>query len=181
MDAKKEKNRSKFLSLLLRHQPELLHLEIEEGGWTNTKILIEKINQKNDTFTFQQLEEIVENDDKQRFGFNEDKTKIRANQGHSTKVEMNYQPKTPPPVLYHGTATTNVESILKNGILKGNRQFIHLSVDTETAQKVGSRHGKPYIFKIETFKMQEAGILFYCSENGVWLVDFIPKEFLKEN
>lgn len=180
MDTQKLKKRSKFLSLLLRHQPELLNLKLEEGGWTDIKILIEKINKKNDNFTFQELEYVVENNDKQRFAFNEDKTKIRANQGHSTKVEMNYQPVLPPPVLYHGTATKNVESILKNGILKGNRQFIHLSIDVETAQKVGSRHGKPYIFKIETFKMQEAGIPFYCSENGVWLVDFIPKEFLKK-
>jgi len=181
MDTQKLKKTSKFLSLLLRHQPELLNLQLEEGGWTDTKTLIQKINKKNDNFTFQELEYVVENNDKQRFGFNEDKTKIRANQGHSTKVEMNYQPITPPSVLYHGTATKNVESILKNGILKGARQYIHLSTDLETAQKVGSRHGKPYIFKIETLKMQEAGIQFYCSENGVWLVDFIPKEFLKGN
>ena len=93
---------------------------------------------------------------------------------------MNYQPTIPPPVLYHGTATKNVDSILKNGILKGNRQYVHLSADTETAQKVGSRHGKPYIFKIETFKMQQTGILFYQADNGVWLTDFVPSEFLKQ-
>jgi len=92
---------------------------------------------------------------------------------------MNYEPKTPPPVLYHGTATKNVDSILKSGILKGRRQYVHLSLDVETAQKVGKRHGKPYVFKIETFKMQEAGTKFYCADNGVWLVDFVPKEFLK--
>ncbi|WP_338767686.1 RNA 2'-phosphotransferase [Bernardetia sp. ABR2-2B] len=183
MDAKKVKKRSKFFSLLLRHQPETVGLELEEGGWTDTKVFLEKINnyKKGDFITFQELEYIVENNDKQRFGFNEDKTKIRANQGHSTNVKMNYQPKTPPPVLYHGTAIKNIDSILKNGILKGNRQYVHLSADTETAEKVGARHGKPYIFKIETYKMQKAGIEFYQAENGVWLVDFVPKEFLKEN
>ena len=181
MNTQKTKSRSKFLSLLLRHQPELVNLKLEEGGWTDVKILIERINQykKGDNFTFQELESVVENNDKQRFGFNKDKTKIRANQGHSTKVEMNYQPTLPPPILYHGTATKNVDSILKNGILKGNRHYVHLSANLKTAQKVGARHGKPYIFKIETFKMQEAGLKFYVSENGVWLTDFISEEFLK--
>ncbi len=183
MDAKKAKKRSKFFSTLLRHRPDLIGLEIEEGGWTNIKDFLNKINKHNNgkSITLQELEYIVETDDKKRFGFNEDKTKIRANQGHSINVKMNYEPKTPPSVLYHGTATKNVDSILKNGILKGNRQYIHLSTDQETAFKVGSRHGKPYIFKIETFKMQAAAIEFYCSENGVWLVDFIPKEFLEKD
>lgn len=182
MDTKQAKKRSRFFSQILRHRPKKIGLELEEGGWTDIKTFLEKINKyKNgEPITFEELEYIVENNDKQRFGFNEDKTKIRANQGHSTDVKMNYQPQTPPPVLYHGTATKNVDSILQNGILKGNRQYVHLSVDIETAQKVGKRHGKPYIFTIETSKMQEAGIEFYCSENGVWLVDFIPKEFLKE-
>lgn len=182
MDAKQAKKRSKFFSQLLRHRPELVGLELEEGGWTDTKLFLEKINnyKNGEPITFPELEYIVINNDKQRFGFNEDKTKIRANQGHSTNVKMNYQPSTPPPVLYHGTATKNVDSILKNGIIKGSRQYVHLSVDTETAHKVGSRHGKPYIFKIETFKMQEAGLEFYQSENGVWLIDFIPSEFLKK-
>ncbi len=181
MNASKAKQRSKFLSLLLRHQPELLKLQLEEGGWTNTKILLEKINthKKSQSMTFEELEYVVVNNDKQRFAFNEDKTKIRANQGHSTQVKMNYQPTSPPPVLYHGTATKNVDSILKNGILKGNRQYVHLSADQETAQKVGARHGKPFIFKIETFKMIEEGIKFYKAENGVWLIDFVPNKFLK--
>ncbi|WP_291725501.1 RNA 2'-phosphotransferase [Bernardetia sp.] len=182
MNAAKAKKRSKFLSLLLRHRPELLDLKLEDGGWTDTQALIEKINnyKKGDILTFQELEYIVSTNDKQRFAFNTDKTKIRANQGHSTNVEMNYISTTPPPVLYHGTATKNIDSILKNGILKGNRQYVHLSADTETAEKVGARHGKPFIFKIETFKMQQAGVKFYQAENGVWLTDYVSSEFLKK-
>ncbi|AFM05679.1 RNA:NAD 2'-phosphotransferase [Bernardetia litoralis DSM 6794] len=182
MDAKKIRKRSKFLSLVLRHQPDLINIKLEKEGWTDSSILLEKINdyRKGEQFTFQELEYIVENNDKKRFGFNADKTKIRANQGHSANVEMNYQPITPPSVLYHGTATKNIKSILENGILKRNRQYVHLSADLETAQKVGARHGKSYIFKIETFKMKEAGIKFYCSENGVWLTDFISKKYLNE-
>lgn len=182
MDKKKEKSKSKFLSLLLRHRPEMLNLQLEEGGWTEVKPLLEKINnyKKRSTFTFEELEYIVSNNDKQRFAFNNDKTKIRANQGHSTNVQMNYTPKTPPPVLYHGTATKNVDSILKNGIIKGTRQYVHLSSDIETATKVGNRHGTPFIFKIETFKMQQANIEFYQAENGVWLTDYIPSEFLEK-
>ena len=182
MNAAKAKKRSKFLSLLLRHRPELLDLKLEEGGWTSVQTLIEKINKekKGDIFTFQELEYVVKNNDKQRFAFNGDKTKIRANQGHSTSVEMNYVPKTPPSVLYHGTATKNVESILKNGIVKGNRQYVHLSADIETAQKVGARHGKPFIFKIETFKPHQDGVKFYQAENGVWLADYISNEYLEK-
>jgi putative RNA 2'-phosphotransferase len=181
MDAKQAKKRSKFFSQLLRHRPELIDLELEEGGWADTKEFLEKINdyKNGEPITFQELEYIVTTNDKQRFGFNEDKTKIRANQGHSTKVKMNYQPSTPPQILYHGTATKNVDSILKSGLLKGSRQYVHLSMDVETAQKVGSRHGTTYIFKIETFKMQKAGLEFYQADNGVWLIDFVPKEFLK--
>lgn len=183
MDTKKAKKRSKFFSQLLRHRPELINIQLEEGGWTDTKIFLEKINnyKNSEPITFQELEFIVENNDKKRFGFNEDKSKIRANQGHSTKVKMDYKAIIPPSILYHGTATKNVDSILKSGIMKGTRQYVHLSDDTETAQKVGSRHGKPYIFIIEASKMQEAGFEFYCSQNGVWLIDFVPKEFLKVN
>lgn len=181
MDAKKAKKRSKFFSQILRHRPELIGIELEDGGWTDTEEFLEKISKykKGDLITFPELEYVVENNDKQRFSFNEDKTKIRANQGHSTNVEMNYQPKTPPPILYHGTAIKNIDSILKNGILKGNRQYVHLSADIETATKVGSRHGKAYIFTVETLKMHEAGLEFYCSDNGVWMADFVPVEFLK--
>ncbi len=180
MDAKKAKKRSKFFSQLLRHRPELVGLELEEGGWVEVKEFLEKINnyKNGNSITFEELEYIVATNDKQRFGFNEDKTKIRANQGHSIEVAMNYEATIPPPILYHGTATKNVDSILQNGILKRNRQYVHLSADIETAQKVGKRHGKPYIFEIKTIKMQEVGLLFYQAKNGVWLIDAVPKEFL---
>jgi putative RNA 2'-phosphotransferase len=169
----KKKKISKFLSYILRHHPELIDLNLDEKGWANVNEIIAKSANDNQGFTFDELNEIVETNDKKRFVFNEDKTRIRANQGHSIGIDLNLKPQQPPELLYHGTAQANVDSILKNGIEKRSRQHVHLSLDIETATKVGMRHGKPIILTISTGKMFEDGILFYLSENNVWLTDFV--------
>jgi putative RNA 2'-phosphotransferase len=161
------------LSYILRHHPELIDLNLDEKGWANVNEIIAKSANDNQGFTFDELNEIVETNDKKRFVFNEDKTRIRANQGHSIGIDLNLKPQQPPELLYHGTAQANVDSILKNGIEKRSRQHVHLSLDIETATKVGMRHGKPIILTISTGKMFEDGILFYLSENNVWLTDFV--------
>ena len=180
MNDLQNKKTSKFLSYVLRHNPELIDLKLDENGWANVDELITKSKNNNQSFTFEELDEIVQTNDKKRFVFNEDKTKIRANQGHSIDVDLALKPQQPPEFLYHGTGQNNVDSILEKGIEKRDRQHVHLSQDKETANKVGMRHGKPIILTIKTEKMFEDGILFYLSENNVWLTDFVaPKYILK--
>lgn len=179
MNEQQKKKISKFISLVLRHKPEVINLKIDENGWTDIDELIAKSKRdSHEGFTFEELNEIVESNDKKRFIFNEDKTKIRANQGHSINIDLALKPEQPPEFLYHGTAQTNIDSILEKGIEKRNRQHVHLSQDKETATKVGMRHGKPVILTIRTGKMAEDGILFYLSENKVWLTDFIDAKYI---
>lgn len=178
MNEKHNKRISKFLSLVLRHKPEIISLNLDKNGWADVEELQEKCAKQNQDFTLEELGEIVETNDKKRFIFNEDKTKIRANQGHSISVDLALKPQQPPEFLYHGTAEDNVKSILENGIEKRNRQHVHLSTDKDTASKVGMRHGKPVLLTIMTGKMSEDGIVFYLSENNVWLTDFVDPEYI---
>lgn len=183
MKKKELKNRenykkiSKFISLVLRHNPEVIGISLDKNGWTDTGILIKKLSSKFD-IDLNILKEIVASDDKQRYSFSSDFTKIRANQGHSVSVDLELLPQKPPTILYHGTAQRFVQSIYQKGIQKQNRQYVHLSKDVETAQKVGSRHGEVFVFQIDTHKMLSEGYLFYLSENGVWLTDEVPVRFL---
>lgn len=178
MNEQQKKKISKFLSLILRHQPEIINLTLDKNGWANVDELKEKCSKNNMDFTLEELDEVVETNDKKRFIFNEDKTKIRANQGHSIDIDLALKPQQPPEFLYHGTAQNNVDSILEKGIEKRSRQHVHLSLDKETATKVGMRHGKPVILTIRTGKMYEDGVLFYLSENKVWLTDFIEAKYI---
>ena len=168
----------KLISLLLRHHPEALGLSIDEHGWMDTKALIEKLNEKQ-PFDMAMLEEIVRTNNKQRYSFNADKTRIRANQGHSIPVDLELLPRTPPKVLYHGTATRFAASIDQQGLKPMQRQYVHLSDNLETAVAVGKRHGAPLVYEVDAEAMQQAGFLFYQSENGVWLTDSVPPEYLK--
>lgn len=176
---------SKFISLILRHKPQVIGIDIElKGGWCNTKELIEKTNKKRPHYNLDMelLEKIVSEDSKQRYSFNEDKTKIRANQGHSIKgIDLGLFPLTPPEKLYHGTSPKNRLSIYEKGILKMSRQYVHLSVDFSTAFNVGLRTSSfPIVFVIDSKKMNDDGYKFYKSENGVWLIDFVPSDYIKE-
>lgn len=169
------KSKSYQISYLLRHNPE--DLKMDKNGWVFISDLVQKIE-----ITLDELEQIVETNDKKRFVFDESGTKIRANQGHSIKVDVELKAKIPPKYLYHGTSFEKVKSIKKKGLLKMNRNHVHLSKDSKTAHNVAKRHCKnsdPIIFKIDTYPMIVDEIKFYESANGVWLVDHVPPKYLK--
>lgn len=172
------KHISKLLSLVLRHKPETIGMQLDENGWANVEDLIQKINESGTAIDAATIDLVVETNDKKRFAFNEDKTKIRASQGHSIEVELNLKSLLPPDTLYHGTTERFLESILKTGLIKQQRQHVHLSELAATAHAVGSRHGKPVILNINAKAMAAAGFLFYLSDNGVWLVDSVPVEYI---
>jgi putative RNA 2'-phosphotransferase len=179
MDDKRRVKISKFLSLILRHQPEVVGLSLEENGWVSVHKLIEACGDYGKSFTFDELREVVETNNKKRFSFNEEGTKIRANQGHSLEVKIEFEKRIPPKILYHGTAEKNVKGIFAEGLKKMSRHHVHLSADIETARQVGMRYGKPIIFLIDTEKMLAKGFDFYVSANGVWLVETVPPKFLE--
>ncbi|HUR98890.1 MAG TPA: RNA 2'-phosphotransferase [Pyrinomonadaceae bacterium] len=169
---------SKFLSLVLRHQPELIGLTLDEGGWADVADLIDLANRHGREIYLELIREVVATNNKKRFAFNDDGTKIRANQGHSVDIELGLSPAVPPRVLYHGTATRFLESIKQKGLNSGTRLHVHLSADVATAVDVGRRHGKPVVLKISSLEMHEAGHKFYFSENGVWLTRLVPVTFI---
>lgn len=170
---------SKFISLILRHKPELIGLTLDENGWANVDELIEKSNTNDNELTLDLLKQIVEENDKQRFTFNEDYSKIRANQGHTVKVDLELESTTPPEFLYHGTVEKFIDSIKENGLKPIERLHVHLSKDIDTAKNVGSRRGSPIILKIQSLKMHENNHVFYLSKNGVWLCDAVPTEYIQ--
>ena len=168
---------SKFVSLILRHKPETIGIQLDEHGWANVEELIAGIS-KTREFNRELLEEIVRTDNKQRFTFNEDKTKIRANQGHSIPVDVELPEAIPPDRLWHGTGEKYVVSIDQQGLIPKNRLYVHLSLDAATATKVGSRHGKPVLYIIKTKEMHDDGYKFFLSKNGVWLTKEVPVKYL---
>ncbi len=169
---------SKFLSLVLRHQPETIGITLDENGWTDVDILLTKLQTKGHRINCDQLRYVVETNNKKRFAFNEDETLIRANQGHSIEVDLGYVQKQPPELLYHGTATRFLDVILVEGLKRMNRHHVHLSVDEQTARNVGNRHGKPVILIVKASEMEANGHVFYQSENGVWLTEHVPVAYL---
>lgn len=179
MISKEDMRISKFISLLLRHKPQEADLILDEYGWCNTSDLIKGLNIKGFKANLEDVKRIVREDDKQRYCFNEDKTKIRASQGHSIKINLELKSIKPPTVLYHGTSKRVIENILKQGINKQNRQYVHLSDNLETASKVGKRHGELIILEINSEQMFLDGYKFYLSENKVWLADFVPMKYIK--
>lgn len=172
---------SKFLSLVLRHQPETISIQLDQNGWTDVNELIEKATNYGVKFDKDILKHIVATNSKKRFAFNDTLDKIRASQGHSVDIELGYSNQKPPTILFHGTADKFVQSILDTELEKRNRQHVHLSSDLETALKVGQRHGKPFIFKVLAEQMYNDNFQFYISENGVWLTDNVPTKYLKRN
>lgn len=179
MNEQQTKSISKFLSLILRHQPEVIGITLDENGWTDVDELIAKMNAKGHRISFEQLEEVVDTNDKKRFAFSPDGVKIRASQGHSVEVDLALAPKQPPEYLYHGTVAKFLDNIRKEGLQRMSRQHLHLSHDKETATKVGSRRGIPVILNINSGAMHRDGILFYLSDNGVWLTDHVPAKYIE--
>ena len=178
---RRKKNTSKFISLILRHNPGAIGIVIDEHGWADVQELIRGINCAGGHFLDQELlEEIVRTDEKQRYSFNEDHTLIRANQGHSIPVDVMPEEKIPPDILWHGTAEKYVPSIDIQGLIPKGRLYVHLSSDTETAGKVGSRHGKPVIYEINCREMSQDGYRFFLSANNIWLTKEVPAKYLKK-
>lgn len=173
------KSVSKFLSLVLRHSPEKIGLKLDENGWADVAELIAKCNKKGQKLNPELLDYVVENNDKKRFAYNDDKTKIRASQGHSISVELNLAETEPLDFLYHGTVGKFMDSIRNEGLKKMSRQHVHLSKDKETAIKVGSRRGAPQILTIRSGEMFKDGFKFYLSDNNVWLTDEVPAKYIE--
>ena len=171
------KSTSKFLSLILRHKPQLVGLTLDEHGWAEVDELIRRVKNL-DRAT---LEQIVASDEKQRYSFSADGKLIRANQGHSIPVDVELAELAPPEILYHGTGEKFSASINAQGLLKMSRLYVHLSSDIDTATKVGRRHGVPKIFVVESGKMFVDGYKFFRSVNGVWLTEHVPAKYLKES
>ena len=170
---------SKYIALILRHKPETIGISLDEHGWANVDELIAGIA-KYHTFDMAMLEEIVSTDNKQRYSFNEDKTLIRANQGHSIPVDVELEKANPPEVLYHGSAVKFEQSIDQQGLIPKSRLYVHLSKDYDTAVNVGKRHGKPVIYEVLSGNMAQDGYEFFLSANGVWLTKAVPVEYLKK-
>lgn len=170
---------SKYMSLILRHKPEVIGIEIDEHGWANVDNLINGISKNNPGFNMEILKEIVDTDSKQRYSFNSDMTLIRANQGHSISVDVELEEKEPPEYLYHGTGEKYVSSIDKIGLIPKSRLYVHLSKDVNTAETVGRRHGKEVVYRVNTGKMYNDGYKFYLSVNDVWLTKEVPVKYLE--
>ncbi len=172
---------SKFIALILRHKPETIGITLDEHGWANVQELIDGINATGKHhLNMELLEEIVRLDEKQRYSFNEDRSLIRANQGHSIPVDVELKETLPPKMLYHGTGEKYVPSIDEQGLIPKSRLYVHMSADKETAKTVGSRHGKPVIYEIDCKSMSDDGYRFYLSENHVWLTKAVPAKYLKK-
>ena len=169
---------SKLLSYILRHNPSHVGITLDNHGWANVSDLIAGIRDTGRYTDMEMLEEIVRTDEKGRYSFNEDKTLIRANQGHSIPVDVELKEVVPPDILYHGTATRFLDSIREQGIKPMSRLHVHLSSDMDTATKVGRRHGSPVVLGINTKKMTEDGLKFYISENDVWLTKYVDWKYV---
>jgi len=168
---------SKFMSLVLRHQPELIGLSLDENGWAEVDELIVKSAGFAD-LTRAIVEEVVATNDKKRFAFSDDGWRIRASQGHSIKVDLELKPALPPQHLYHGTGFKSVNAIKTDGLKKMSRNHVHLSNSFEQAKKVGSRHGSPFVLKVDSGQMDKDGFKFYLSDNDVWLTDEVPVKYI---
>jgi len=174
----KTKRVSKFMSYVLRHNPQEIDLQLDENGWVSIEQLINNANSGGKSFTRDLIERVVATNDKKRFSISENGLMIRANQGHSIDVDLALKPLIPPAVLLHGTAEKHLELIMADGLKKMDRHHVHLSENSETASAVGRRYGKLVLLKIDAKKMHENGFVFYKSDNNVWLVDSVPVEYL---
>lgn len=166
---------SKYLAKVLRHKPERIGLTLDAQGWARIDDIIRL---SNNMMTRSEIDAVVSQNDKKRFAISDDGLYIRANQGHSITVDLELDPLEPPEILYHGTAVKNLDSIRHDGLLPMTRQHVHLSLDMQTAIKVGSRHGKPVVLAVQARPMHAAGQTFFCSANGVWLTDRVSPEHL---
>lgn len=178
MQEEKHIKLSRFISLLLRHKPEEIGLSLDNQGYLEVDGLINGINKTGRFIDEDILDEIVISDNKQRYSYSEDRAKIRANQGHSIKVDLSLVETKPPKTLYHGTVDKFLSNIRKQGLLKMNREYVHLSTDIDTAKDVGGRRGEPVILVVNSEQMDKDGYKFYLSENGIWLIENVPAKYI---
>lgn len=167
----------KYLSLVLRHNPQAAGITLDEHGWADVEALLAGVCRTGWRINMETLERIVRENNKNWYSFNENHTKIRANQGHSLPVDVELRKTKPPQYLYHGTAARFHASIQREGIKKMGRQYVHLSGDFQTAMEVGRRHGSPVVVTINAKAMAADGVTFYCSENGVWLCEYVDPQY----
>ncbi len=177
---KRYTNISKYLSLILRHRPEVVGIELDVQGWVEIEVLLAACAAHGRAISRDDLDYVVANNNKQRFALSDDGQRIRASQGHSVEVNLGYEPAEPPEWLYHGTAVQNLPSIRRQGLLKGRRHHVHLSADEATATAVGQRHGKPVVLIVRAGEMVQAGHPFFRSANGVWLTETVPYDYIDE-
>jgi len=170
---------SRFLSLILRHNPGKIGVALDANGWIEVDVLLAAMARHRHPLSRSALEHVVENNDKKRFAFSDDGLRIRANQGHSTEVDLALEPSVPPERLFHGTVDKFLDAIFAEGLKKGTRHHVHLSPDLYTATRVGQRRGKPMILEVATGQMHREGYVFFLSDNGVWLTDHVPPQFLE--
>ena len=170
---------SKFLSLVLRHEPERIGLTLDREGWADIGELIARAKPHGMAMTREVVLQVVATSDKQRFALDAARQRIRANQGHSVEIDLGLQPCEPPAILFHGTAAASVDSIRAEGLRPGQRQHVHLSPDEATATKVGRRQGKPVVLRVQSGRMWAEGTKFYRSANGVWLTLAVPPGFIE--
>ncbi|MDP9529428.1 RNA 2'-phosphotransferase [Pseudomonas protegens] len=180
MSKKVIEDTSKFLSYVLRHEPQAIGLELDSEGWGDIDALISGAAKGGRQLSRELIERVVEGNDKKRFALSADGQRIRAVQGHSNKtVQLQLEAKQPPAVLYHGTATRFMDSINEQGLIPGSRHHVHLSQEIDTAKAVGQRYGQVVILQIDAQAMQAQGFRFYQAENGVWLTDQVPVSFIQ--
>jgi len=179
MNDREIKRNSKFLSLVLRHQPETIGIALDATGWVDVDVLLAALARHGKDMPRETLELVVRTNDKQRFSISDDGKRIRANQGHSVKVELGYQPAEPPEILLHGTPRQFIESIRQQGLRKMQRHHVHLHEDVDTATAVGNRRGKSVLLKVRAADMRRAGHEFFVTPNHVWLTDHVPAQFIE--
>lgn len=168
------------MSLVLRHDPGSIGLQLDENGWAGMEELIECLNRDGKQVDRGLIEKVVAGSDKQRFRISDDGCAIRANQGHSVAIDLKLEEKLPPEWLYHGTVAKCMRAIEREGLIKGARQHVHMSVDKVTARKVGARHGKPVVLEVGAQAMVRHEYKFYQAENGVWLTEHVPPDYLNQ-
>lgn len=170
---------SKLMSYALRHHPEELGIKLDENGWVSLKTFTQALQSRDRTISVDEVRNVVESCEKQRFSIDEAQQKIRANQGHSIQVDLQLEAKQPPNILYHGTVDRFLDSIFRDGLLPQLRHHVHLTESLNTAKSVGARRGRAVILEIETRELVSNGAQFYLSENQVWLIDHVPSQYIK--
>lgn len=178
MNREQKKKISKWMSLVLRHEPDSIGIQLDSAGWVAVDQLLLGMNRSGKKISREQIQTVVRDNDKQRFEFSEDGIRIRATQGHSVVVELDHPAAVPPDVLFHGTPGKYVESIRKQGLMKQQRHHVHLHTDASLASEVGSRRGRPCLLEINAKQMSADGIVFYVTPNDVWLTDHVPPNYI---